>query len=95
MTLGHRQIMTLTFNTDISSLTQLVLGHRQQYFWKNPLFSLFPTLRLGHTGERICNGGKTDKICAEFGYPVIKFISSAARGSRDLYVGHRSQAMTA
>ena len=33
-------------------------------------------LRLGHTGERICNGGQTDK-CADFGYPVTKFISSS------------------
>ena len=30
-----------------------------------------------------------------FGYPVTKFISSAARGSCDRYAGHRSQAMTA
>ena len=30
--------MTLTFNTHISSLTQLVSGHRLQYFLKNPLF---------------------------------------------------------
>ena len=41
------------------------------------------------------NGGQTYKICAEFGYPVIKFISSATRGSSDRYAGHRSQAMTA
>ena len=31
---------------------------------------------------------------AEFGYPVTKFISSAARGSRDRYVEPRSLAMT-
>ena len=30
--------------------------------------------------------GKRTK-CAEFGYLVTKFISSAARGSRDRYVG--------
>ena len=40
--------MTLTFNTHLSSITQLVVciyqlsGHRLLYFLKNPLFSLFP-----------------------------------------------------
>ena len=38
MTLGQGQEMTLTFNTRISSLTQLFSGHRLQYFLKNPLF---------------------------------------------------------
>ena len=36
--LGPRSKMTLTFNTRISSLTQLFSGHRLQYFLKNPLF---------------------------------------------------------
>ena len=31
---------------------------------------------------------------AEFGYPVTKFISSAAQSSRDRHVEPRSQAMT-
>ena len=39
MTLSQGQEMTLTFNTHISSLTQLVSSQR---FLKNPLFSLFP-----------------------------------------------------
>ena len=41
MTLGQSQEMTLTLNTHISSLTQLVSGHRLQQFLKNPV-SLFP-----------------------------------------------------
>ena len=49
MTLGQGQEMTLTFNTYIPSLTQLVVctyqlsGHKLLYFLKNPLFSLLPT----------------------------------------------------
>ena len=42
MTLGQGQELTLTFNTHISSLSQLVSGHRLQKFWKNQQFSLFP-----------------------------------------------------
>ena len=40
--------MTVTFNTHLPSLTQLVVcmyhlsGHLLLYFLKNPLFSLFP-----------------------------------------------------
>ena len=34
--------MTLTFNTNISSLNQLFSGHRLQKFLKIPLFSLSP-----------------------------------------------------
>ena len=47
MTLGQGQEMTFT-NTHIPLLTPLVVcvyhlsGHRQLYFLKNPLFSLFP-----------------------------------------------------
>ena len=33
-------------------------------------------------------------IYAEFGYPVTKFISSAAQSSRDRHVEPRSQAIT-
>ena len=46
-------------------------------------------------GNRKLNGGQTDKKCADFGYPVTKFISSAARGCCNRYMGHRRQAMTA
>ena len=41
MTLGQGQEMTLTFNTHISSLSQLVSGKRLQKFWKINS-SLFP-----------------------------------------------------
>ena len=47
MTFSLGQEMTLTFNTHLPSLTQLVvymyqfLGHRLLYFLKNPLVSLF------------------------------------------------------
>ena len=46
--LGPRSKMTMTFNTHLPSLTQLVVcmshlsGLRLLYFLKNPLFSLFP-----------------------------------------------------
>ena len=39
-----------------------------------------------HRGTDI-QRGENGQTCAEFGYPVTKFISSAARGSRDRYVG--------
>ena len=48
MTFGQGQEMTLNFNTQLPSITQLVVriyylsGHRLLYFLKNPLFSLFP-----------------------------------------------------
>ena len=48
MTFGQGLEMTLTFNTYLPSLTQLVVciyqlsGHRLQKFLKSPLFSLFP-----------------------------------------------------
>ena len=48
MTLGQGQEMTLTYNTHITSLTQLVVciyqlsGRSLQYFKKIHCFSLFP-----------------------------------------------------
>ena len=41
MTLGQGQEMTLTFNTHISSLSQLVLGHTLQKFWKIRSFHFY------------------------------------------------------
>ena len=41
MTLGQGQEMTLTVNTHISSLSQLVSGHRLQKFWKINGFHFF------------------------------------------------------
>ena len=41
--LGQGQEIILTLNTHISSLNQLVLGHRLQSFQKHSLSSLFPT----------------------------------------------------
>ena len=41
MTLGQGQEMPLTFNTHISSLSQLVSGHRLQKFWKINSFHFF------------------------------------------------------
>ena len=59
----------------IRSFQTLVLD-----FYK-PLYGL----RLGHTDERICTGGKTVKF-AEYGPPVTKCISSATQSSHDWHV---------
>ena len=46
MTLGQGQKMTLTFNTHISSLSQLVSGHKLQKFWKINSFHFFLYISL-------------------------------------------------
>ena len=48
MTLGQCQEMTLTFNTHISSLSQLISGHRLQKFWKFNSFHFFLYISLGY-----------------------------------------------
>ena len=68
MTLGQGQEMTLTFNTHIFSLTQLVSGHILSKFLRNPLFSIFPTekpklqnLTLPKSRSRSLNGHHLNK----------------------------------
>ena len=53
----------------------------------------FPPKGLVTPGNGYVTEGKRTKMCRT-GLSGDKFISSAARGSRDRYVGHRSQAMT-